>query len=98
MVFSVLALNLSRMQRKKGQFASSRTGPDEAGSVTNWDSSQAPGQIVGAPGNQQEVTYVPQSLTVMGITLSFVSRYQSYGLTTLQSLTCRPWKYWRFLA
>ncbi|CAM6088537.1 unnamed protein product [Calypogeia fissa] len=47
-----------RMQRKKGQFASSRASDTEQGSVSNWDSSQAPGQAVGATGSQQEVTCV----------------------------------------
>ncbi|KAL3686204.1 hypothetical protein R1sor_004226 [Riccia sorocarpa] len=47
-----------RMQRKKGQFASSRTLGDEGGAVSNWDGSQTSGQQAGPGGGQQEVTCV----------------------------------------
>lgn len=46
------------MQRKKGQFASSRTLGEEGGPVSSWDGSQIPGQQVGAGVGQQEVTCV----------------------------------------
>ncbi|BBN20483.1 jasmonate ZIM domain-containing protein [Marchantia polymorpha subsp. ruderalis] len=45
-----------RMQRKKGQFASSRTLGEEGGPVSSWDGSQIPGQQVGTGVGQQEVT------------------------------------------
>lgn len=46
------------MQRKKGQFASSRPAGEEGGPVSNWDGSQAPGQPLGSGGVQPEVTYL----------------------------------------
>jgi hypothetical protein len=46
------------MQRKKGQFASSRPSQEEGGAVANWDGTQAPGQPLGPGGVQPEVTYV----------------------------------------
>ena len=49
---------LSRMQRKKGQFASSRPTQEEGAVVPNWDGTQAPGQPLGPGGVQPEVTYV----------------------------------------
>ena len=45
------------MQRKKGQFASSRPPQEEGGVVANWDGTQAPGQPVGPGGVQPEVMY-----------------------------------------
>lgn len=47
-----------RMQRKKGQFASSRPSQEEGGAVANWDGTQAPGQPLGPGGVQPEVTCV----------------------------------------
>nr|PNR63460.1 hypothetical protein PHYPA_001886 [Physcomitrium patens] len=46
-----------RMQRKKGQFASSRPTQEEGAPVANWDGTLAPGQTV-APGVHPEVTCV----------------------------------------
>ena len=46
------------MQRKKGQFASSRSTAEESAAVTNWDGSQPPGQPLGSGGVQPEVMYV----------------------------------------
>ena len=50
--------NVSRMQRKKGQFASSRSTAEESAAITNWDGSQPPGQPLGSGGVQPEVMYV----------------------------------------
>lgn len=47
-----------RMQRKKGQFASSRPAQEEGAVVANWDGVQAPGQPLGTGGVQPEVTCV----------------------------------------
>ncbi|KAG0569138.1 hypothetical protein KC19_6G067500 [Ceratodon purpureus] len=47
-----------RMQRKKGQFASSRPTQEEGAVVPNWDGTQAPGQPLGPGGVQPEVTCV----------------------------------------
>ncbi|XP_024368635.1 GATA transcription factor 24 isoform X2 [Physcomitrium patens] len=47
-----------RMQRKKGQFASSRPSQEEGAPVANWDGTQALGQPVGAGGVQPEVICV----------------------------------------
>ncbi|XP_024395444.1 GATA transcription factor 28 isoform X2 [Physcomitrium patens] len=46
-----------RMQRKKGQFASSRPTQEEGSPVSNWDGTQASGQPLG-PGVQPEVSCV----------------------------------------
>ena len=46
------------MQRKKGQFASSRPTQEEGAIVANWDGTQAAGQPLGPGGVQPEVTYV----------------------------------------
>lgn len=46
------------MQRKKGQFASSRSTAEESAAITNWDGSQPPGQPLGSGGVQPEVMYV----------------------------------------
>ena len=45
------------MQRKKGQFASSRSTAEESAAMNNWDGSQ-PGQPLGSGGVQPEVMYV----------------------------------------
>lgn len=44
------------MQRKKGQFASSRPAQEEGAVAANWDGVQAPGQALVTAGVQPEVT------------------------------------------
>jgi len=76
------------MQRKKGQFASSRPSQEEGAVAANWDGSQAPGQPLGPGGVQPEVTYATL-LTCSAIMLS----YFFMGLLALSGSLGR-WRIW----